>query len=67
MHSVLSLASGAYQTSLVSYFTHRDLFPALAKVWDPPFNFPYLHVYVLQTMKILLVHVLYIFVLFLSI
>ena len=28
----LSLTSGAYQTSLVSYFTHRDLFPALMKV-----------------------------------
>ena len=28
----LSLTSGAYQTSLVSYFTHRDLFPALIKV-----------------------------------
>ncbi|MCJ1356743.1 MAG: hypothetical protein MMC33_006738 [Icmadophila ericetorum] len=27
----LTLASGAYQTSLVSYFTHRDLFPALMK------------------------------------
>ncbi len=28
----LSLTSGAYQTSLVTYFTHRDLFPALMKV-----------------------------------
>jgi len=28
----LSLTSGAWQTSLVSYFTHRDLFPALMKV-----------------------------------
>lgn len=28
----LSLTSGAYQTSLVSYFAHRDLFPALMKV-----------------------------------
>ena len=28
----LSLTSGAYQTSLVSYFAHRDLFPALIKV-----------------------------------
>lgn len=27
----LSLTSGAYQTSLVSYFAHRDLFPALIK------------------------------------
>lgn len=29
---VLSLTAGAYQTSLISYFTHRDLFPALMKV-----------------------------------
>ena len=28
----LSLISGAYHTSLVSYFAHRDLFPALIKV-----------------------------------
>ena len=28
----LSLVSGAWQTSLVSYFTHQDLFPALMKV-----------------------------------
>lgn len=28
----LSLVSGAYQTSLLSYFTHRDLFPSLMKV-----------------------------------
>ncbi|MCJ1444589.1 MAG: hypothetical protein MMC23_005091 [Stictis urceolatum] len=27
----LALTSGAWQTSLVSYFTHRDLFPALMK------------------------------------
>ncbi|KFY16941.1 hypothetical protein V492_01003 [Pseudogymnoascus sp. VKM F-4246] len=27
----LSLTSGAYQTSLLSYFTHRDLFPSLMK------------------------------------
>lgn len=27
-----ALTSGAYQTSLVSYFTHRDLFPSLMKV-----------------------------------
>ncbi|KAL8793571.1 MAG: hypothetical protein Q9195_003834 [Heterodermia aff. obscurata] len=32
----LSFISGAYQTSLVSYFTHRDLFPALIK--DVPTN-----------------------------
>ena len=30
--AALALTSGAYQTSLVSYFTHRDLFPALMKV-----------------------------------
>lgn len=35
----VSLTSGAYQTSLVSYFTHRDLFPALIKVGDcPPYS-----------------------------
>ena len=28
----LSVVSGAYQTSLLSYFTHRDLFPSLMKV-----------------------------------
>ncbi|TAQ90089.1 hypothetical protein B7494_g1605 [Chlorociboria aeruginascens] len=27
----LSVTSGAYQTSLLSYFTHRDLFPSLMK------------------------------------
>ncbi|OCK88623.1 DUF1741-domain-containing protein [Cenococcum geophilum 1.58] len=27
----LSITAGAYQTSLISYFTHRDLFPALMK------------------------------------
>ena len=32
VQTALSLTSGAYQTSLVSYFTHRDLFPALMKV-----------------------------------
>ncbi|MCJ1230994.1 hypothetical protein MMC12_007669 [Toensbergia leucococca] len=33
----LSLTSGAYQTSLVSYFTHRDLFPSLMKyIQDAP-------------------------------
>ncbi|RFU29757.1 hypothetical protein B7463_g6569, partial [Scytalidium lignicola] len=29
--SALSIVSGAYQTSILSYFTHRDLFPALMK------------------------------------
>lgn len=28
----ITLTAGAYQTSLVSYFTHRDLFPCLMKV-----------------------------------
>ena len=28
----LSLTAGAYQTGLLSYFTHRDLFPSLMKV-----------------------------------
>jgi len=27
----LAVVSGAYQTSLLSYFTHRDLFPSLMK------------------------------------
>ncbi|MCJ1400273.1 hypothetical protein MMC11_003477 [Xylographa trunciseda] len=31
IEAALSLTSGAYQTSLVSYFTHRDLFPSLMK------------------------------------
>lgn len=34
----LSLTSGAYQTSLLSYFTHRDLFPSLMKVWIGPIS-----------------------------
>lgn len=28
----IAMTSGAYKTSLVSYFTHRDLFPSLMKV-----------------------------------
>lgn len=32
VQTALALVSGAYQTGLVSYFTHRDLFPALMKV-----------------------------------
>ena len=28
----LAMVSGAYSTGLVSYFTHRDLFPCLMKV-----------------------------------
>ena len=31
IQAALSLTAGAYQTSLVSYFTHKDLFPALMK------------------------------------
>ena len=31
----LAVVSGAYQTSLLSYFTHRDLFPSLMKVSNP--------------------------------
>jgi len=33
VEAALAVVSGAYQTSLLSYFTHRDLFPALMKVW----------------------------------
>ncbi|RMJ28144.1 hypothetical protein PHISP_00998 [Aspergillus sp. HF37] len=29
--TAIAMTSGAYKTSLVSYFTHRDLFPALMK------------------------------------
>jgi hypothetical protein len=29
----IAMTSGAYKTSLVSYFTHRDLFPSLMKVF----------------------------------
>ena len=36
LDSALSLTAGAYQTSLVSYFSHRDLFPALMKVFQSP-------------------------------
>lgn len=32
IEAALSVTSGAYQTSLLSYFTHRDLFPSLMKV-----------------------------------
>ncbi|KAI9661538.1 MAG: hypothetical protein M1829_006229 [Trizodia sp. TS-e1964] len=31
IEAALSMASGAYQTGLISYFTHRDLFPSLMK------------------------------------
>jgi hypothetical protein len=30
---VLAVASGAYQTSLLTYFIHRDLFPSVMKVY----------------------------------
>lgn len=32
INTALSMTSGAYQTGIVSYFTHKDLFPALMKV-----------------------------------
>lgn len=32
IRAALSATAGAYQTGLVSYFTHRDLFPSLMKV-----------------------------------
>jgi len=28
------MISGAYKTSLISYYMHRDLFPSLMKVWQ---------------------------------
>lgn len=31
IEAALAVVSGAYQTSLLSYFTHRDLFPSLMK------------------------------------
>lgn len=31
VQAALAMVAGAYQTSLVSYFTHRDLFPSLMK------------------------------------
>ena len=34
--TAIALVSGAYQTGIVSYFTHRDLFPALMKASDIP-------------------------------
>lgn len=38
---VLSITSGAYQTSLLTYFIQRDLFPAIMKV--SPFSSRYWH------------------------
>jgi hypothetical protein len=35
----LEIACGAFQTGLLSYFTHRDLFPALMKVHFCAFSF----------------------------
>ena len=32
IRTAIALVSGAYKTGLVSYFTHRDLFPSLMKV-----------------------------------
>ncbi|KAJ9605507.1 hypothetical protein H2200_010164 [Cladophialophora chaetospira] len=44
VETVLALVSGGFQTSLVTYFTHRDLFPALMKyvhdVQDSSINGP---------------------------
>ncbi|KAF2405010.1 DUF1741-domain-containing protein [Trichodelitschia bisporula] len=31
IRAALAMVSGAYQTGLISYFTHRDMFPALMK------------------------------------
>src|ERR1700744_3923321 len=31
VYAALSMVAGAYSTGLVSYFTHRDLFPSLMK------------------------------------
>lgn len=36
IEAALSMAAGAYQTGLVSYFTHRDLFPSLMKARKSP-------------------------------
>jgi hypothetical protein len=33
VNAAIAVVSGGYQTALVSYFIHRDLFPALMKVW----------------------------------
>jgi hypothetical protein len=32
IEAALSVVSGAYQTTLLTYFIHRDLFPSLMKV-----------------------------------
>jgi hypothetical protein len=32
VRTALAIIAGAYQTGLISYFTHRDLFPAIMKV-----------------------------------
>ncbi|RPA87009.1 DUF1741-domain-containing protein [Ascobolus immersus RN42] len=36
IHLALTLACGAFQTGLLSYFTHRDFFPALMKFTNDP-------------------------------
>jgi hypothetical protein len=38
IEAALSVVSGAYQTTLLSYFTHRDLFPSLMKVSTLPLH-----------------------------
>lgn len=35
IRTAIAMVSGAYKTSLVSYFAHRDLFPSLMKVRTP--------------------------------
>jgi len=35
IRTAIAMVSGAYKTSLVSYFAHRDLFPSLMKVRPP--------------------------------
>jgi len=32
VETAIAMTAGSYQTGLVSYFTHRDLFPSLMKV-----------------------------------
>jgi hypothetical protein len=48
----LSVVSGAYQTSLLSYFTHRDLFPSLMKVRNS--NYWHIQAHVGSLFKILI-------------
>lgn len=43
IRTAMAMVSGAYKTSLVSYFAHRDLFPSLMKVRLPYVN---MHTYI---------------------